>query len=176
MLYIYIYILRKLSYIAGKYLPIYTLKLLYNSLFLPHIMYCLEIWGNNFNNNLQCISTLQKKAFRILNKNIFKIVNNIFILTNANNLFLCSNILKFKDLITYKNILIMHNLHLKKFPNRISLLFLSYSYPIGSRYNNLYKNTFHNFKLPYIKSSSHHKSLSFKGPKSWNNLCLNKLL
>ena len=109
-----------------------------------------------------------KKAVRIVNKNIFKIVNNIFILTNTNNLFLCYNILKFKDLITYKNILFMHNVHLKKCPSRISLLF-----PI---YNNVYKNTFYNFKLPYIKSSRHHKSLSFKGPKSWNNLCLNKLL
>ena len=158
-----IYILRKLSY-----LPIYILKLLYNSLFLPHIMYCLEIWGNNFNNNLQCISTLQKKAIRIVNKNIFKIVNNIFILTNTNNLFLSSNILKFKDLIIYKNILFMHNVHLKKCPSRISLLFPTY--------NNIYKNTFHNFKLPYIKSSRHHNSLSFKGPKSWNNLCLNNLL
>ena len=54
----------------------------------------------------------------------------------------------------------MYNVHLKKCPSRISLLF-----PI---YNNVYKNTFHNFKLPYIKSSHHHKS--------WNNLCLNKLL
>ena len=152
-----IYILRNLGY-----LPIYILKLLYNSLFLPHIMYCLEIWGNNVNNNLQCISTLQKKAVRIVYKNIFKIVNNIFILTNTNNLFLCSNILKFKDLITYKNILFIHNVHLKKCPSRISFLF-----PI---YNNVYKNTFHNFKLPYIKSSRYHKSLSFKGPKSWNNL------
>ena len=62
-------------------------------------MYCLEMWGNNFNNNLQCISTLQKKDVRIVNKNIFKI-NNIFIFTNTNYLFLCSNILKFKDLIT----------------------------------------------------------------------------
>ena len=163
VIYIYIYILRKLSY-----LPIYILKLLYNSLFLPHIMYCLEIWGNNFNINLQCISTLQKKAVRIVNKNIFKIVNDIFIFTNTNNVFVCSNILKFKDLITYKNILFMQNIHLKKCPSRILLLF-----PI---YNNVYKNTFHNFKLPYIKSSRHRKSLSFKGPKSWNNLCLNKLL
>ena len=38
----------------------------------------------------------------------------------------------------------MHNVHLKKCPSRISLLF--------PRYNNLYKNTFHNFKLPYIKA------------------------
>ena len=52
MLYIYI---EKAELFTNIYL-----KLLYNSLFLPHIMYCLEIWGNNFNNNLQCISTLQK--------------------------------------------------------------------------------------------------------------------
>ena len=51
-----------------------------------------------------------KKAVRIVNKNIFKIVNNIFILTNTNNLFMFSNILKFKDLITYKNIVFMHNI------------------------------------------------------------------
>ena len=74
-------------------------------------MYCLEICGNNFNNNLQCISTLQKKAVGIVNKNIFKINNNIFILTDTNNLFVCSNIL---------NILFMHNVHLKKCPSRIS--------------------------------------------------------
>ena len=52
--------------------------------------------------------------------------------------------------------LFMHKVHLKKFPSRISLLF--------PRYNNLYKNTFHNFKLPYIKSIRHHKSLSFIRP------------
>ena len=58
-----LYILKKL-----RYLPIYILKLLYNSLFLLHIMYCLEMWGNNVNNNLQCISTIQKKTVRIVNK------------------------------------------------------------------------------------------------------------
>ena len=84
------------------------------------------MWEYNFNNNLQCISTLQKKAIRIVNKNIFKIANNIFISTNTNNLFLYSNIIKFKDLITFKNILFMHYLHLKKCPIRISLLFHRY--------------------------------------------------
>ena len=62
----------------------------------------------------------------------------------------------------------MHNVHLKKCLSRISLLF--------PRYNYLYKNTFHNFKLPYIKLNRHYKSLSFKGPKSLNNLCLNNVL
>ena len=75
-----------------------------------------------------------KNAIRIVNTNIFKIVNNIFILTNTNNLFVCSKLLKFKDLITYKHIVFMHNVHLKKYPSRISLLF--------PRYNNLYKKNF----------------------------------
>ena len=60
-----IYILINVSYIG-----IYILKLLYNSFFLPHIIYCLEIWGHIFNNNLQCISTLQKKAYSNCKKNI----------------------------------------------------------------------------------------------------------
>ena len=51
-------------------------------------------------------------------KTILKFVNNICILTNTNNLFVCSNILQFKDLITYINILFMY-----KCPSRISLLF-----------------------------------------------------
>ena len=93
-----------------------------------------------------------KKDVRIVNKNIYKIVNNIFILTNTNNLFVCSNILKFKDLITYKNMLFMHNVHLKKCPSRISLLF--------PRYNNLYKNTFHNFKLPHQSFIINHYHLN----------------
>ena len=57
----------------------------------------------------------------------FKIVNNIFILINTNNLLSCSNILKFKYLITYTNILFMHNVYLKKCPSRISLLFPRYN-------------------------------------------------
>ena len=61
----------------------------------------------------------------------------------------------FKDLVTYSNIVFMHNVHLKKCLSIISLLF--------PRYNNLYNNTFNNFKLSYYKKSSrHHKSVSYK--------------
>ena len=60
----------------------------------------------------------------------------MFILTNTNNLFVYSNIFKFKDLITYKNILFMHNVHLKKCYITI--------------YNNLYKNTFQSVIINHI--------------------------
>ena len=157
---LYIYTLRKLSY-----LPISILKLFYKFFVFASYHVLFRNLRKQFNNN-QCISILQKKLFELKIKNIFKIFNNIFILLTI--YFYVLIYIKFKDLIICKNILFKHNVHLKKSPSRISLLF--------PRYINLYKNTFHNFKLPYIKSSRHHKSLLFKGPKSWNSLCLNKLL
>ena len=65
------------------------------------------MWVDHFNNHFQYISTPQKNDILNLNKNIFKIVDSIFIVTNTNNLFFCSNILKYYDLIIYKNIFIV---------------------------------------------------------------------
>ena len=63
--------------------------------------------------------------------------------------------------------LFMHNTHLNK---------CSISVSFFPKYNNLYKNTFHNFTLLNIKSIRYHQLLSFKGPKSWNSSCSNKLI
>ena len=52
-----IYMLKKLSTI----LPKKILYLLYNSLFLPHVLYCLELWGNVYFSNIYEIELLQKK-------------------------------------------------------------------------------------------------------------------
>ena len=43
------------------YVPKAILMLLYNTLILPHITYCLEIWGNTYATSLQPILLLQKK-------------------------------------------------------------------------------------------------------------------
>ena len=42
-------------------LPKKILYLLNNSLFLPHVLYCLELWGNVYFNNIYEIELLQKK-------------------------------------------------------------------------------------------------------------------
>ena len=38
-----------------------SLILLYNNLFLSHLNYCSNIWGNNFKSSLKNIFTLQKE-------------------------------------------------------------------------------------------------------------------
>ena len=53
-----IYMLKKHSTI----LPKKILYLLYNSLFLPHVLYCLELWGNVYFSNIYEIEVLQKKS------------------------------------------------------------------------------------------------------------------
>ena len=35
--------------------------ILYHSLFLPYIMYCIEVWGNTYGTNLNCLVLLQKR-------------------------------------------------------------------------------------------------------------------
>ena len=42
------------------------LLMIYNTLILPHLAYCCEIWGNTYNTRLHCLVLLQKRAVRII--------------------------------------------------------------------------------------------------------------
>ena len=55
-------VLYKVSHVIDRS----SLHTLYCSLFLPYLMYCCEIWGNNYTAKLQCIVSLQKRV--ILNR------------------------------------------------------------------------------------------------------------
>lgn len=45
-----------------------ALYILYSSLVLPYLNYCVEVWGNIYKTTLQTLSTIQKRAIRIVNK------------------------------------------------------------------------------------------------------------
>lgn len=49
------------------YLPKSALILIYNSLILPHLSYCIEIWGNTYTSYLNPLYVLQKKIVRLIN-------------------------------------------------------------------------------------------------------------
>ena len=51
---------------ARRYLPLDTLKTLYNALFLPYINYCTLIWASTHVSNLEPLYVLQKKAIHII--------------------------------------------------------------------------------------------------------------
>ena len=47
--------------------------LLYNSLFLPYISYCGEVWANTYKSKLNALIVLQKRVIRLINNN-----NNLY--------------------------------------------------------------------------------------------------
>ena len=48
------------------FVPRSILILLYNALILPHLTYCIELWGNTYPTLLQPIARLQKKLVRLI--------------------------------------------------------------------------------------------------------------
>ena len=54
-----------ISYLR-HYLPKSVMLLLYNCFILPHIMYCIEIWGNAYKTHLDRIFKLQKRVVRLI--------------------------------------------------------------------------------------------------------------
>ena len=80
-------ILRKVKYLLKSS----TLLTLYNSLFLPYMMYCCEVWGKAVNVCINKIVVLQKKVIRIVNKCKWD--------EHTSPIFKRLKLLKFKDIV-----------------------------------------------------------------------------
>ena len=96
------YIIKK----ASRLLSMASLTMLYNSLCLPYILYCCEIWGRASAYLLDEITLLQKKMIRLVHKAFYR--------EHTKPLFKLSNILMFLDLLQYAMSILMfkafHNL------------------------------------------------------------------
>ncbi len=81
-------------YKVKHFLNIKSMNTLYSSLILPHLSYCVEVWGNTNMTTLQTLCTVRKRAIRIVNKAGY--------LDHTTPLFLKSKTLKFMDLVNMK--------------------------------------------------------------------------
>ena len=133
-----------------------TMKLLYNSLFLPYIDYCSEVWGNTYVTKLNCIILLQKRAIRI--------VANVSKYYHTNELFKQLKLLKFLDHVKFKSGVFMYNAYHFKLPTKLQLLFNK-----GS--NSQHCTRQHNkFKVFYKRTNIKALCVSSKGTSLWNSL------
>ena len=92
--------------------PLHTL---YCALVLPYLMYCVEVWGNNYKTSLGPVTILQKRAIRVIHK--------VGYLDNTHPLFLQSKILKFTDIVKFQTAQVLYKAKNKKLPNNIQKLF-----------------------------------------------------
>ena len=91
-----------------------SLVMLYDSLFVPYLSYCSEIWRNTYKTIINCVYVLQKKVLRI--------VCNVDYQYHSNVLFKELRMLKLFD-IELKTAMIMYKANKKMLPLNIHRLF-----------------------------------------------------
>ena len=132
-----------------------VMLLLYNSLFLPYISYCAEVWANTYRSKLNVLTKLQMRVIRL--------IANVSKLSHTNELFAKFKLLKFVDLVEYKTDMLMYNAYHHKLPVRLQKLFLI---------NDLNENTRQKqrFKVNYRRTNIKAFCISSTGTKLWNSL------
>ena len=133
-----------------------SLHTLYCSLVLPYFQYCVEIWGNNYVTSLKAITTLQKRAIRIINK--------VGYLEHTNSLFIQSNLLKLADIVKYQTAQIMFKAKNHLLPKNVQKLF-------GEQEGdyNLRGKEQGNIKVCYRRTTGRSLFITNAGVELWNS-------
>ena len=143
-------------YKASNILDTESLLMLYNTLFLPYMVYCCEVWGTSCYSNIASIIKLQKKVIRI----IFKVNRQ----SHTSPLFKKLNTLKFTDIVKLKIGCLMYKASINSLPNNLQILFSKRGdYLPALRYSYL-------FKVQSSKSSFKSRCISIIGVKYFNEL------
>ena len=146
-------VLSKLKFI----LPSNILKLIYNTLILPHLSYCSHIWGNTYKSHLKQLLILQKKSVRIITKSNFY--------SPSTPLFQTLNILPIYDIVTFNTLIFMFSVNSKLLPEKYCDMFV-----LNSNFHSYSTRQRRNFHLPKVKLTLSQNSLSYVGIKLWNQL------
>ena len=132
-----------------------SMRIPYCSLFLPHLMYYCEIWGNTYVTNIQCIILIQKRVIRL--------IHGANRWDHTNNLFYEYRILKFNDIVELKTILFMCDAYHNVLPRDLQQLFIK-SIPLYSA-----RRT-HQFIRENVRINVRAMSIPVLGVKLWNSL------
>ena len=128
-------------------LSIKTKTQLYYSLIYPYLDYCNIIWGGTATTHLNPLIILQKRAIRIINNKSFRF--------HTNELFLSTYLLKIEDIHKYKIGTFMYK--------------NNFMAPFTRTHDYFTRN--HNLLLPdYQRLTCTQKSITFIGPKVWNEI------
>ena len=127
--------------------PFPVLHTLYNSIILPHLTYCITVWGITFHTHLNQLVTMQKKSIRI--------IFNKSYLEHTGPLFAQAKILKIQDLYKYHTII-----HFYKKENRSRF---------SHRHNYLTRNR-QNFIPPLHRLTTTQHSVAYQSTTIWNSL------
>ena len=135
-----------------------ALLTLYNSIVLPYLSYCCEIWGNTYKSRLNNIVILQKRAMRI--------VHGVHYRDHTNRLFYESKSLKFFDIVALNVAIIMFKAYNVVLPQNLQSLFTR-KIKADDRPTTRLLDW---FERPRCRTSMKSMCISVKGVTFWNSL------
>jgi len=145
-------------YRSKHILPQSTSLQIYNSLALPHLLYCNPIWGGTYPTHIDPIIKSQKRIIRNITGSEF--------LAHTSPLFKNLSTLKFTDLTELETLKIIHKYDNKKLPANLQNTYIKSS-EIHS-YDTRHKENYHLKKFSTNITAS--TSVFNRGFHLWNNL------
>jgi len=149
---------KKLSCVVGiarkisKFIPKPLIRSLYFSLFYPHLVYGITVWGSASHTLLKRIETIQKRIVKLLPFNACPFLEN--------------NILPFYNLYKFFVLLRMYKIihdHDNYFSSFVDSLLPDHKYNTRAALNNI-------FNLPLFRTSKSQTSFLYRGVQYWNAL------
>ena len=144
-----------------------VLKTLYHSFIQSNLNYCSSVWGLKSKNSVEKLFRVQKKAIRAIENRY----NNYFYNKetgecpcHTKEIFARNNLLTVHNLIAKNCMSMMQKVHINLAPHPILNLFCKTKLIHNARRR---KQTF--FDIPYCRLKSGDNSISYKGPKIYNN-------
>lgn len=151
----------KLSKITGimyqirKSCSIECLKIIYNSLAYPHLLYCSSIWGGTYKTCIDQLFICQKKLIRIM--------HGCNRLEHTAPIFRELQLLKIHDVISYQTCLFVYKC--------LNIYNQNYGFEYAA-HTNVQTRLVNNLKIPLCKTSHAQQNVIFRGSKLWNELSL----
>lgn len=139
-----------------------VLKSVFNSLFMSHISYACQTWGQDINLNTSRIFKLQKAALRLMSFSNFQ--------APSQPLFFKQKLLKISDLVKLNNLLLIHDILNDQSPSNLSKTCVLETY---TDYHETRGKTLGLLIKPQCRTTKYGlKSVSYQSISIWNELQL----
>ena len=143
---------------AKKFLQQGTLSKMYRGIVEPHFRYCCSVWGCCGKTQIDALQRLQNRAARIVTNSSYHV--------SATGLIKKLGWPTISDIILSETATIMF-----KSTNSLAPEYLSELFVKNSALNTMrLRNTEADLRVPLFKTANGQKSISFRGPKLWNQL------
>jgi Reverse transcriptase (RNA-dependent DNA polymerase) len=138
-----------------------TLGMLYNSMILPHLSYCLMVWGGTSKKNIETLLKLQKRAVRIISKSRYR--------DHSDPLFYNLKFLKLFDLYKQQIVVFVYKQKYSTFTGETKGVYPTFVFPDVDQTHST-RNTMRRIVIPGCKTEIRKKGIACSGPRIWNSI------